>query len=88
MNRHVLMPLLETVVLPDVVKIVAADDDRAVHLGLDDDAGENATADRDIAGERALLVNVVTLASLRYNGLLKNHESKRSLRLNMRMHER
>lgn len=40
------------------------DDDGAVHLLLDDDSGEDAATDGHVAGERALLVHVVTLASL------------------------
>jgi hypothetical protein len=43
---------------------VPADDDRPVHLELDDDAGEDAAADGDVAGERALLVDEVALARL------------------------
>ena len=58
------MALFESVVLFDVVKIVAADHFR-VHL--DNGAGEHAAADRHVAGERALLVNVVALARLSRN---------------------
>ena len=38
------------------MEVVAADDDGAGHLGGDDTAGEDASADGDIAGEGALLV--------------------------------
>ena len=64
MDRHVLVPLLEPVVFLDVVEIVSPDDDGAVHLHLGDDPSQDATSDRHMAGERALLVNVVTLTSL------------------------
>ncbi len=64
MDAHVLVPLLEPVVLLDVVQVVPADDAGAVHLELGDDARQDATADAHVAGERALLVDVVALASL------------------------
>ncbi len=64
MHRHVLMPLLEPVILLDVVQVVPPDDAGPVHLQLRNDSGQDAPADRDLAGERALLVDVVTLASL------------------------
>lgn len=52
----VLVPLLVTRVLLDEVEVLPADDDRAVHLGRNDGAGEDTAADRDEAGEGALLV--------------------------------
>ena len=64
MDAHVLVPLLEPVVLLDVVQVVPPDDAGAVHLQLGDDAGQDAPADGHLAGEGALLVNVLTLASL------------------------
>ena len=45
-------------VLGDPVEVVPADDERARHLGRHHDALENAPADRDVAGEGALLVHV------------------------------
>merc|ERR1719264_2204731 len=63
-NGHVLVALLEPVVLLDVVKVVAADHHSVLHLHLGDGAGEHAAADGHVAGEGALLVNVVALASL------------------------
>lgn len=64
MDRHVLVPLLESVVFLHVVKVVPPDDDGAVHLHLEDGAGQETAADGHIAGERALLVDVLTLTSL------------------------
>jgi len=55
-SGEVLVALLVTVVLGDEVEVLAADDDGAVHLGGDDGAGEDTAADRDLAGEGALLV--------------------------------
>jgi hypothetical protein len=66
--------LLVTVVLGDEVEVLATDDDGALHLGRDDLASEDTTADRDITGEGALLVDVVTL-----NGLLGGLEAKTDL---------
>lgn len=57
----VLVTLLETTVLGDVVEVVPADDDGVLHLGGDDDALQDAATDGDVAGEGALLVDVVAL---------------------------
>lgn len=53
---QVLVSLLVTGVLGDEVEVLAADDDGTVHLGGDDGARQDTTADRDEAGEGALLV--------------------------------
>jgi len=53
---EVLVPLLVAGVLGDEVEVLAADDQGAVHLGGDDGAGQDTAADRDEAGEGALLV--------------------------------
>lgn len=66
MDRHVLVALLETVVLSDVVKVVTADDNGSLHLVLDDDATKNAPSDGHIAGEWALLVDVIALGGLNF----------------------
>lgn len=52
----ILVPLLVTRVLLDEVEVLPADDNRAVHLGGNDGASEDTAADRDEAGEGALLV--------------------------------
>lgn len=61
MGGEVLVALLVTGVLGDVVKVFSADDEGAVHLGGNDGAGKDTTADRDLAGEGALLVDVGAL---------------------------
>ena len=60
-GREVLVALLVTGVLGDEVKVLAADDDGAVHLGGNDGARQDTATDRDLAGEGALLVDVVAL---------------------------
>ena len=60
-HGHVLMSLLETAVLAAPVEVVAADDDGARHLGRDDHTLEDAAADRHVAREGALLVDVRAL---------------------------
>ena len=55
-RRKVRMPLLVAGVLGDEVEVLAADDERAVHLGRDDFAGEDTAADGDETGEGAFLV--------------------------------
>lgn len=47
MGGEVLVALLVTVVFGDVVQVLAADDERAVHLCGDDGAGEDTPADGD-----------------------------------------
>ena len=56
MGGDVLVALLVTVVLGDVVKVVATDDQGAVHLGGDDSAGEDTATDGNETSEGALLV--------------------------------
>ena len=55
-GRQILVAPLVTVVLGHEVEVLAADDERAVHLGADDFAGKDTAADADEAGEGALLV--------------------------------
>lgn len=64
MDRHVTVPLLETVVLSHIVEVISSDDDCSLHLHLDHGTSEDATPDRDITSEWALLVNVFALDSL------------------------
>lgn len=64
MSSQVLVALLVTVVLLNVVQIVATQDDGALHLVRHNNARQDAAADRHVAGERALLVNVVALDGL------------------------
>src|SRR5690348_8025019 len=73
-RRMYLVALLITVVLRDEVKVLATDDDGALHLGGDDLTGEDAATDGNIAGEGALLINVVTL-----DGLLGGLEAETNL---------
>ena len=55
-RRQVLMSLLVSRVFGDEVEVFAADDEGTVHFRGDDGAGQDTTADRDEAGEGALLV--------------------------------
>lgn len=56
MGGEVLVSLLVTVVLGDVVEVFSADDERTVHLGGDNGAGQDTATDGDETGEGALLV--------------------------------
>lgn len=58
MHRHVFVTLLETVVLLDVVQVVATNDDGALHLLLDNDSLQDATTNADGSSKRALLIDV------------------------------
>merc|ERR1712176_1491229 len=64
MGRDILVPLLETLVFSDEVKVVSSDDDGALHLELLNNAIENSSANLDESGEGALLVDVVALLGL------------------------
>ena len=74
MDGHVLVTFLESLVLADVVKVVASDDDRTLHLHLNDDTSEDATADAHVARERTLLVNVSPLDRLSTATLVQHTE--------------
>jgi len=62
-HGKVLVALLEALVLAHVVQVVAADDDRALHLHLEHDARQDATTDGHVAGEWTFLVDVRPLDS-------------------------
>ena len=57
------MTLLKRVVLLHVMQVATPDDNVPVHLEFDDNTGQDLATDGNIAGERALLVNVATLAN-------------------------
>lgn len=57
--------LLETAVLLHEAQVVTADDNGAVHLRGHDNTLEDAATDGHVAGERALLVDVVALTKQR-----------------------
>lgn len=60
MDGDVNVSLLVAVVLGDVVQIIPAHDNGALHLGRNDYGLENSATDADVAGEGALLVNIVS----------------------------
>ena len=60
-HGNVLVTLLETTVLSDVVKVIPAHNDGVLHLCGDDDTLQDTAADRDIASEGTLFVDVVAL---------------------------
>jgi len=63
-DAHVAVTLLETAVFAHKVQVVAPNDNGALHLGLADHAGQNATTDPHITGPGALLVDVGTIDGL------------------------
>lgn len=62
-NWNVLVSLFVSVVLWNVVQVVSSDDDGTVHLGGDNDTGQDLTTDGNQTSERTLLVDVRTLDS-------------------------
>lgn len=64
MDRHITMPLLETVVLPHIVEVVAPDNNCPLHFHLDDNTSQDPSSDGHIACERTLLVDIFTLSGL------------------------
>ena len=70
-DRHVLVPLLKTVVLLDVVQVLATDHDGPLHLHLNNHAREDATTDADVPSEWAFLVNVGANGGLKHSTMVK-----------------
>jgi len=70
-DGSVVMSLLETVVLLDVVEVVAANNDGSGHLVGNNHGSEDSSTNRNVASEWALLVDVSTV-----NGLLWSNETK------------
>ena len=66
MGGHVLMSLLKTTVLLDVVKVVTADDDGSGHFGLQNNSGEDVSADGYVTSERTFLIDVLSIDSLKH----------------------
>ncbi len=52
------MSFLESSVLSNVLEVISSADNCSLHLVRDNQALEDTAADRDVAGERAFLVNV------------------------------
>lgn len=67
MNRHVTMSLLESIVLSDIVKVVASDDDGSLHFHLDDGSSQDSASNRHVPCERTLLVYVLALGGLTWS---------------------
>jgi len=61
MGMDGLMPLLETTVLLDVMKVIPPDNNGTLHLGRSNKSLQDLTTNGDVSGEGALLVNVVSL---------------------------
>jgi len=68
-SRHVLVALLVTVVLLDVMEVIAADDDGALHLVGHYNTTQQLATDGNVASPGALLVDVGAL--LRVKGCLE-----------------
>merc|ERR1712002_48980 len=62
-SREGLVSLLVPLVLLDEVEVIPSQHDCAIHLHRLHDPSEDATSDADVAGERALLVDVRSLDS-------------------------
>jgi len=58
MGGQVGVPLLVSGILGDEVEVFSADDQRSVHFGRDDGAGEDTASDGHHTSEWAFLVNV------------------------------
>ena len=65
MAGEVVMSLLVSLVFPDVVQIVSANDESSLHLHALNNASQDTTTDGDIPCERTLFVDVGSLNSLK-----------------------
>ena len=63
MSGNVRVTLLETTVLGNVVQVITSDDNCSLHLGGHDNSLHDGTTNRNISGERTLLVNIVSFDS-------------------------
>lgn len=61
MGGDVSVTLFEPLVLTNPMQIVTAHNDCLLHFGRHDDAAEQTTADGNVSGEGALLVDVVAV---------------------------
>ena len=59
------MSLLVSLVFPDVVQIVPANDERSLHLHALNNTSQDTATNRDIPSEWTLFVNICSLASLK-----------------------
>jgi hypothetical protein len=57
-NGHVLVSFLKTIVLPYVVQVIATNDDGTCHFQFHHGTSENTTANADVTGEWAFLVDI------------------------------
>ncbi len=64
MNRDVFVPLLKSVILLNIVKIISSDNYSSLHLLALHDTSQNATTDTYITSKGALLINVSAFYSL------------------------
>lgn len=60
MNTHVTMTFLKTIVFPDIMEIIPANDNSSLHFHFLDNSSEDSASDRYIASEWTLLVDVGT----------------------------
>jgi hypothetical protein len=77
MGRYVPVTLFETLVLPLVVKVIAAHNDSASHLGGDDNPAKHAPTHRNIASEGTFLVDVGAVNSLTRRLIAATHRKGR-----------
>ena len=61
MSGKIVMSLLESVILLDVMEVISSQDDGVSHLGGKDDTFTDSSSDRNVRGEWAFLVNILSL---------------------------
>lgn len=71
MHSRVLVALLETVVLLNVVQVMATNNNSSGHLGGHNHTSEDSTSNGNIAGEGALLVDISTVYGFLWCGETK-----------------
>ena len=78
-SRGVRVSLLITIVFANVVQVVASNDDRPLHLVRLHNTLENTSSNANVAGERALLVDVLALDGLLRGADTKTHIAEETL---------
>lgn len=64
MNGHVFVSLFESIVFPNIMKVIPSDHYSSLHFHFDDNSSQDPTTNGHVASERAFLVNVCSIDGL------------------------
>ncbi len=58
MYRHILVPLLESIILFDVMKVIPTNNNCTLHFHFLHHSGQYSAANGNVAGERTFLIDI------------------------------